>query len=307
MFYDRKKLFDGIRKTLATGGLNQGQVNGIEILLEEGESRNFNTEWIAYVLATAWHETGATMQPVRETFASSDKQAISRLTSAWKKGKLKVSQDYWSGGYFGRGYVQLTHEYNYKKMGDWLGLDLVNKPSLALDPKVAAKIIYEGMLKGMFTGKKLPDYLDGIDEPEAEDLREYTAARYIVNGKDRAKQVGQYAVRFEDALRTSEGAAPVVVPKPAKPSKPEPTVEAPIPEETESVEIMPTAPQNEPKPVSMSTTIWSVLGSVGTAIVGILANLHPIVQGILVVAVIGFGIWIIRERLKKGGLGGLFG
>lgn len=305
MFYDRKKLFDGIRKTLATSGLKQSQVDGLEILLQEGERRNFNTEWIAYVLATAWHETGATMQPVRETFASSDKQAISRLTAAWKKGTLRVSQDYWSEGYFGRGYVQLTHEYNYKKMGTWLGIDLVGNPSLALDASVAAQIIYEGMLKGMFTGKKLPDYLDGVDEAEAEDLREYTAARYIVNGKDRAKDIAKYAVRFEDALRAAEGAAPVIPPKPKVQPPKAKTVEIPIKED--KVEILPPAPQNEEKPLVGSTTIWATLGSVGTAILGILGNLNPIVQGILVVAIIGFAFWIIRERVKKGGFGGIFG
>lgn len=300
MFYDRKKLFDGIRKTLATKGLNQGQVDGIEILVTEGERRNFNTEWIAYVLATAWHETGATMQPVRETFASSDKQAISRLTAAWKKGTLKVSQDYWSGGFFGRGYVQLTHEYNYKKMGDWLGLDLVKNPSLALDPKIASQIIYEGMLRGMFTGKKLPDYLDGIDEPEAEDLREYTAARYTVNGKDKAKVIAQYAIRFENALRAAEGAAKVV-PSPV----PKPKVEE-VPVNEDDVEIMPPAPQNEKKPMAKSGTIWATLGAVGSSIIGILANLHPIVQGILVVAIIVMAFWIIRERIKAGDFGGIF-
>jgi len=302
MFYDRKKLFDGIRTKLTKSGvLSQDQVDGIEILVSEGERRNFNTEWIAYVLATAWHETGATMLPVRETFASSDKQAISRLTSAWKSGKIKVSQDYWSEGYFGRGYVQLTHEYNYKKMGDWLGIDLVKDPSKALDPKISAQIIYEGMLKGMFTGKKLPDYLDGIDDPEAEDLKEYMAARYIVNGKDKAKLIGEYAVKFEDVLRASEGAAKLVPIKAE--TKP---VEKPKEEiakvDEEKVVVLPPAPQNEPKSTVMSTTIWATLGTLATSVIGILANLNPIVQGLLIILIAGFAFWIIRERLKKGGL-----
>ena len=45
--------------------------------------------------------------------------------------------------YHGRGYIQLTHDYNYKKYGDRLGVDLLNNPELALDGDVAAKIAVE--------------------------------------------------------------------------------------------------------------------------------------------------------------------
>jgi hypothetical protein len=45
--------------------------------------------------------------------------------------------------YHGRGYVQLTHDYNYKKYGDRLGIDLLNNPELALDGDVAARIAVE--------------------------------------------------------------------------------------------------------------------------------------------------------------------
>ena len=50
--------------------------------------------------------------------------------------------DYYGGGkrYKGRGYIQLTHDYNYKKYGDLIGVDLVNNPDLAADPQNAAKI-----------------------------------------------------------------------------------------------------------------------------------------------------------------------
>lgn len=42
--------------------------------------------------------------------------------------------------YKGRGYIQLTGKYNYKKAGDALGLDLVNKPELVEKPEIAAKV-----------------------------------------------------------------------------------------------------------------------------------------------------------------------
>ena len=42
--------------------------------------------------------------------------------------------------YYGRGYIQLTHDYNYKAMGDKLGIDLLNNPELAADPEIAKRI-----------------------------------------------------------------------------------------------------------------------------------------------------------------------
>ena len=201
MFYNRKVFFDKVRSLLSKDGkLTQDQVDGFEILLSEGEKRNFNTEWIAYILATVWHETGATMQPVRETFAKTDADAIAALDKAYASGKLKVSKPYWKTGYFGRGYVQLTHDYNYKKMGEWLKIDLLKNPSLALDPKISAQIAYEGMLKGMFTAKKLSDYLDGVDGIDAEDEKQFASARRIINGTDKAKLIANYAKTFFDYL-----------------------------------------------------------------------------------------------------------
>lgn len=43
--------------------------------------------------------------------------------------------------YKGRGFIQLTGRANYAKYGAKLGLDFVNHPELALDPKVAAKVL----------------------------------------------------------------------------------------------------------------------------------------------------------------------
>jgi len=48
----------------------------------------------------------------------------------------------YSGGdaYHGRGYIQLTHDYNYKKFGDKVGVDLLSNPDLLLSkPDLAAK------------------------------------------------------------------------------------------------------------------------------------------------------------------------
>lgn len=58
------------------------------------------------------------------------------------KTEISGGKDSYDGGkrYKGRGYIQLTHKYNYKYYGDKLGLDLVNKPELAEAGETAAKI-----------------------------------------------------------------------------------------------------------------------------------------------------------------------
>ena len=43
----------------------------------------------------------------------------------------------------GRAFIQLTGRFNYEKYDKKLGIDLVGKPELALDPKVAAKILVQ--------------------------------------------------------------------------------------------------------------------------------------------------------------------
>jgi predicted chitinase len=48
----------------------------------------------------------------------------------------------YSGGakYKGRGYLQITHDHNYKKYGQMVGQDLVNDPDLLLFPNIAAQV-----------------------------------------------------------------------------------------------------------------------------------------------------------------------
>ena len=64
-------------------------------------------EWLAYELATAWHETGGTMLPVREGFKKTDKEAFDHVTAyCKKKGITNYAARHTNGNsYYGRGYV----------------------------------------------------------------------------------------------------------------------------------------------------------------------------------------------------------
>jgi len=178
---DEGKFFDSIRKSLFSGRLTQGQVDGINAILVAFDQCEVRREdHRSYVLATAYHEVDRTMQPIEEYGRGSGKPY----------GKVDAATGH---AYYGRGLVQLTWKANYQRMGDLLGIDLVRNPGLALQLPVAATILVEGMKRGSFTGAKLSDFLN-------DSKRDFVNARRIVNGLDRAEMIARYAEKFYSAL-----------------------------------------------------------------------------------------------------------
>ena len=180
----RAYFFDNIKFYLFKS-MTQDQVDGCNVFLDWYDNENpslpdahhFDDRMLAYVLATTYHETAATMQPVVEYGGES---------------YLK-SKPYWP--WYGRGYVQLTWEENYQKQDDKLQLRgaLMANPNLALDPEVATEVILFGMADGDFTGQRLGQYF-------TDDLSDWYNARTIVNGHDRATDIANYAETFCNAI-----------------------------------------------------------------------------------------------------------
>lgn len=197
---NRKPFFDTMRSSLFGGTLSASQVQGISAVLDEWERRKLtDLRHLAYMLATDYHETGRTMQAVRETLADSDASAVRRLDNAYAAGKLgQVSTPYWrpdaqGRSWLGRGLVQLTHQRNYEALGKATGIDLVGHPEKAMDLAVAVQVMFEGMLHGLFTGKKLEDYFSAGRE-------DWVGARRIINGTDRAETIAGYGKIIHGAL-----------------------------------------------------------------------------------------------------------
>ncbi len=162
-------------------------------ILDEWERRQLKDKrWLAYILATTRREVGMRMQPVREGFAKSDAAARAFVERQGYK-YAKVVNDH---VYYGRGLVQLTWDFNYRKMGELLRLDLLNNPDLALDPKIAAQILFEGMIRGSFTGRSLSLYFN-------DELTDWINARRIVNGLDHAGEIAGVAQKFYAALKAA--------------------------------------------------------------------------------------------------------
>lgn len=166
------------------GPLTQPQVDGFNAILAATEG--WPPSWRAYALATAWHETARTMQPIKEFGGAAYFRRMydiegERPHVARELGNLTPGE---GARYAGRGYVQLTGRKNYERYG------IADRPDDALKPAVAARILRDGMEHGRFTGKKLADYLPG----------DYREARRIINGLDKADTIAGYAVAFEKAL-----------------------------------------------------------------------------------------------------------
>lgn len=97
----------------------------VDALRKEGI---LNVNVLAYALATIQHETAATFEPIDEY-----------------KGRKSARRLGYEGGtnYFGRGFIQLTHLRNYKKMGERIGMndELAKHPELASRPDIAARVL----------------------------------------------------------------------------------------------------------------------------------------------------------------------
>lgn len=184
------------------GALDQKQVDGINFLLAAAPA-DMPLTHRAYVLATVFHETAEKMQPI---FEFGGKDYFKKYDGRATLGNTQPGDGF---RFRGRGYVQITGRRNYGFAGGELGVDLVGQPDRALEPEIAAKILYRGMAEGWFTGKGMSRYL----APSGADKAAYMAARRVVNGQDKAETIAGYAQAFEAALR--QAGKPVPPPAPA--------------------------------------------------------------------------------------------
>lgn len=188
--------YASVRLSLFNGNLTPKQFEGLQYILHAWATTGFtNRRWLAYALATAYHETARTMQPIKEYGGTSYFKRMydisgERPYKARELGNFSVGD---GAKYAGRGYVQLTGKSNYARASKALGIDMVRNPDLALDPKYAADIMFRGMNEGWFTTHKFSTYLSGP-------VADYSGARRIINGTDQAAKIRRYAILFEAAL-----------------------------------------------------------------------------------------------------------
>ena len=171
---DRQIFYDAVRAKPFNGKLTQGQVNGMDAILDvyEEDYNLWDLRWLAYALATTAHETGFEMQPISEYGKG---QGMEYGKPDPKTGEI----------YYGRGYVQLTWNTNYQRADSELNLAGERSCYLhadnALEPMIAAEVMFQGMAAGWFRSNSggqpqtLATYFnDTRDDPYG--------AREIING-----------------------------------------------------------------------------------------------------------------------------
>lgn len=186
---NRSKFYNNIRSAFFNGKLSQQQVVGTEAILNEWQKSGYkDLRWLAYMLATVYHETATTMYPIEE-YGKGRGRVYGKKIRMDRKPYTTPDKIY-----YGRGYVQLTWFENYERMGKLLNLPLLNQPELLLNPDISVRVMFEGMTKGKsligdFTGKSLEDYFN-------ESKEDWRNARRIINGLDKADLIAGYGRKF---------------------------------------------------------------------------------------------------------------
>jgi putative chitinase len=206
---DRNKFFPFVRQSVFGGRLKQSQVDGMNAILDAWDKSTFtDPRWLGYMMGTAYHETAATMQPIKEYgsydyFENMYGPNGRRPEVARSMGNVNPGD---GAKFCGRGYVQNTWANNYKRGGKLVGVDLYNNPDLAMRPDIAAKLMFAGMTDRemifedfsddqnfSFTGKSLEDYFNDTTE-------DWYNARRIINGTQAAALIAETAENFFAAL-----------------------------------------------------------------------------------------------------------
>jgi hypothetical protein len=210
MSIDKDFFLETVRP-LFHGGLSSSQRQGVTGIFDCWDALGgADLRWLAYMLATSFHETNQQMKAVREAYW---------LSENWRRSHLPYYP------YYGRGHVQLTHRENYKKAGDYFHVDLVGDPDLALRDDYSSKIMFVGMRDGWFRkdGAGAPHTLGRYFSSDADDP---VGARKIVNGREprlvggRETTVAEIIASYYDVFRRSlKQRAPAIAAAPEKPAE----------------------------------------------------------------------------------------
>jgi putative chitinase len=289
MNINRENFWNSYRQ--AFGKVNQKTVDAIEFLLAQFETVKLSRPQTAYLLATIKHETSNTFLPIYE---KGSKSYFNKYNGRIDLGNTKAGDGY---RYRGRGFVQLTGRTNYERYG----IDAT--PDSALEPGTAFHILVDGTTKGVFTGVRLDKHINSSKT-------DYTNARRVVNGTDKASLIAGYARTFERILKDSAAAKSdnqetlsITTPSiPLETAVPSPPIEQAAVVAVPALSAAPTdtPPQDEGTLTKIGNKLNAAYTAVGATIAGIIAWFSSMPGAVVLyimaaVVVLGVTYMILRE------------
>lgn len=182
-----KKGFEKFYKEVLKTNLTDKTWKNVLFIISKVEDDPYWVDYrqLASFFAQCGHESMWGFAPIKE------------IRAKYGTSLYNTQNKYWNSGFFGRGIIQITFKSNYELLSKYVGLNLVASPDLALNPEVSYVIASKGMQLGLFTGKKLNDYIN-------KSKCDYYNARRIVNGTDRAKDIEYYSKCFESVFKAAK-------------------------------------------------------------------------------------------------------
>lgn len=205
-FADYGKFYDWLRQNDMLGPkISATEFEGCDRIIRACAKDRWGISWVAYALATTYHEVNGTMQPIKEIGNGAYFKRMydiqgNRPEKARELGNLTPGD---GARFAGRGYVQLTGRTNYHRATQKLremgfSVDLIADPEQAMQPEIAAAILVAGMREGWFTGRDIDDDLPAVGPASRV---QFIASRDIINGRDRQDLIAGYAMNFQTALQ----------------------------------------------------------------------------------------------------------
>lgn len=205
-FDDYGAFYDFLRSNKLLGPtITNDEFKGCDTIIKECAAARWPIAWVAYALATAYHETAHTMMPIKEYGGTTYYTRMydingARPAKARELGNLTPGD---GAKFAGRGYPQTTGKANYAKATAKLremgfDVDLVAEPDRMMEPAIAAATMISGMQDGWFTGRKVSDDLPARGPASFEGFK---ATRDVINGRDKDDEIAAYAVDFQTGLQ----------------------------------------------------------------------------------------------------------
>lgn len=170
---DDAVFFSLVKHTVFGGHMSQGQVDGINNILDYAETHypKLLRNQLSNIFGQCTWETEHKMQPISEDGGP----------------RYLRNKPYWP--WYGRGLIQITWQENYAKFD-------ITSPDDALSWPRALDIMFRGMVDGMFSGHKLADYCNAT-------VTDFYNARRVVNKLDRAQECAALSVSYLKAFEAA--------------------------------------------------------------------------------------------------------